>query len=162
KPLNSMFHNGYPKFIAIPTGFEQSRYQKVSVGIELGGNLWFMFLGGTAPGEMERYFAHSPHMSSSCIRLLMPDHTYSRLNRLRQDIRTFVQKRISPDPKLSEVKLSYLGGEAGLFLAANDVLKHLDFMNITFVLLVIFLCCAFTFRSLTAGALFIISCVMAN
>jgi predicted RND superfamily exporter protein len=58
--------------------------------------------------------------------------------------------------------VQYLGGEAGLFLAANDVLKQLDFMNITFVLLVIYVCCAFTFRSLTAGALFIISCVMAN
>jgi len=162
KPLNSMFHNGYPKFIAIPTGFDQSRYQNVSVGIELGGNLWFMFLGGTAPGEMERFFAHSPHVSSSCIRLLLPDHTYSRLNRLRDDVRTFVAERIQPDPKLSDVQIHYLGGEAGLFLAANDVLKQLDFMNITFVLLVIYVCCAFTFRSLTAGALFIISCVMAN
>ena len=162
KPLNSMFHNAYPKFIAIPTGFQQSKYQKVSVGIELGGNLWFLFLGGTAPGEMERYFAYSPHMSSSCIRLLLPDHTYSRLNRLRDDIQTFVAQRLKPDPQLSNVQLHYLGGEAGLFLAANDVLKQLDFMNITFVLLVIYICCAFTFRSLTAGALFIISCVMAN
>jgi predicted RND superfamily exporter protein len=162
KPLNSMFHNGYPKFISIPTGFQQSKFQKVSVGIELGGNLWFIFLGGTAPGEMERYFAHSPHVTSSCIRLLLPDHTYSRLNRLRDDIRTFIAQRIEPDPNLSKVRLFYLGGEAGLFLAANDVLKQLDFMNITFVLIVIYICCAFTFRSLTAGALFIISCVMAN
>jgi predicted RND superfamily exporter protein len=162
KPLNSMFHNGYPKFIAIPTGFEQSKFQRTSVGIELGGNLWFMYLGGTAPGEMERFFAYSPHVNSSCIRLLLPDHTYSRLNRLRDDIRTFVERRISPDPQLRKVKMQYLGGEAGLFLAANDVLKQLDFINITFVLLVIFVCCAFTFRSLTAGALFIVSCVMAN
>jgi uncharacterized protein len=162
KPLNSTFHNGYPKFIAIPTGFQQSRYQKMSVGVELGGNLWFLFLGGTAPGEMERFFAHSPHMTSSCIRLLLPDHTYSRLNRLRDDIRAFAAQRIEPDPNLSNVQLHYLGGEAGLFLAANDVLKQLDFINITFVLLVIYVCCAFTFRSLTAGALFIISCVMAN
>jgi predicted RND superfamily exporter protein len=58
--------------------------------------------------------------------------------------------------------LDAVGGEAGLFLAANDVLKRLDFINITFVLLVIYVCCAFTFRSLTAGALFIMSCVMAN
>ena len=162
KPLNSMFHNGYPKFIAIPTGFQQSKYQKVSVGVELGGNLWFLFLGGTAPGEMERFFAHNPHMTSSCIRLLLPDHTYSRLNRLRDDIQAFIAERIKPDPQLSDVQLHYLGGEAGLFLAANDVLKQLDFINITFVLLVIYICCAFTFRSLTAGALFIISCVMAN
>jgi len=162
KPLNSMFHNGYPKFIAIPTGFEQSKYQKVPVGIELGGNLWFLFLGGTAPGEMERFFAHNAHVTSSCIRLLLPDHTYSRLNRLRDDIRAFVAQRVRPDPNLSRVQVHYLGGEAGLFLAANDVLKQLDFINITFVLLVIYICCAFTFRSLTAGALFIISCIMAN
>jgi predicted RND superfamily exporter protein len=162
KPLNSMFHNGYPKFIAIPTGFEQSKFQKTSVGIELGGNLWFLFYGGTAPGEMERFFAHPPHTTSSCMRLLLPDHTYSRLNRLRDDIRIFVAQRVKPDPRLSQVELHYLGGLAGLFLAANDVLKRLDFMNITFVLLVIYICCAFTFRSLTAGVLFIISCVMAN
>ena len=34
---------------------------------------------------------------------------------------------------------------AGLYLAANDVLYRLDLINITFVLLVIFLCCAFSF-----------------
>jgi predicted RND superfamily exporter protein len=134
----------------------------VSVGVELGGNLWFLFLGGTAPGEMERFYAHSPHVTSSCIRLLLPDHTYGRLNRLRDDIRTFVAQRLTPDGRLRDVHLQYLGGEAGLFLAANDVLKQLDFINITFVLLVIYVCCAFTFRSFTAGALFIISCVMAN
>jgi uncharacterized protein len=162
KGSNSMFHNGFPKFLAIPTGFDQSHYQKVSVGVELGGNLWFLFLGGTAPGEMERFYAHSPHVTSSCVRLMLPDHTYSRLNRLRDDIRAFIAQRIEPDPRLNQVKMRYLGGEAGLFLAANDVLKQLDFINISFVLLVIYVCCAFTFRSLTAGALFIISCVMAN
>jgi predicted RND superfamily exporter protein len=162
KPLNSMFHNGYPKFIAVPTGFDQSHFEKVQVGVELGGNLWFMFYGGTAPGEMERFFAHNPHVTNSCIRVLLPDHTYSRLNRLRDDIHRFVLERVAPDPNLSKVKLDYLGGEAGLFLAANDVLKQLDFINITFVLSVIFICCAFAFRSLSAGALFIISCVMAN
>jgi predicted RND superfamily exporter protein len=121
-----------------------------------------MFFAGTAPGEIERFFAHSPHMTSSCIRVLLPDHTYDRLNRLRDDIRTFVNERVTPDPNLKNVKVNYLGGEAGLFLAANDVLKSLDFINITFVLLVIYLCCAFVFRSPVAGLLFIVSCVMAN
>lgn len=163
KPLNAVFHNGYPKFIAIPTGFERSKYQQTSVGVELAGNLWFMFYGGLAPGEMERFFAHPPHITSSCMRLLLPDHTYNRLNRLRDDIRGFVTERTQTDPNLSKVNvLDAIGGEAGLFLAANDVLKQLDFINITFVLVVIYVCCAFTFRSLTAGALFIVSCVMAN
>jgi predicted RND superfamily exporter protein len=150
KPLNMMFHNGYPKFQSIPEG------------TELGGNLWFMFFAGTAPGEMETFFAYSPHMTSTCIRVMLPDHTYNRLNRLRDDIQRFVNQRVTLDPKLPLVKVDYLGGEAGLFLAANDVLKRLDFINITAVLLVIFVFCAFTFRSPVAGGLFILSCVMAN
>src|SRR3984957_6903263 len=150
KPLNMMFHNGYPKFNAIPAG------------TELGGNLWYMFLGGTAPGEMERFFAHSPHMTNTCIRVLLPDHTFGRLNSLRDDIKRFVDERVTPDSALSKVKVIYLGGVAGLYLAANDVLSRLDIINLTFVLLVIFLCCAFSFWSITAGALFIVSCVMAN
>lgn len=149
-PLNQMFHNGFPKFRAVPSG------------TELGGNLWYMFFGGTAPGEIERFFAYSPHMTNSCVRVLLADHTYTRLNRLRDDIARFVTERVTPDPALSKVTVQYLGGEAGLFLAANDVLKRLDFVNITFVLLVIFLCCTFTFRSPVAGTLFIVSCVMAN
>ena len=113
-----------------------------------------MFMAGTAPGEMERFFAYSPRMTSSCVRILLPDHTYSRLNRVRDDIATFVSQRVKGDPRLNQVSVRYLGGEAGLYLAANDTLKDLDFINITFVLAVIYICCTFTFRSPVAGALF--------
>ncbi|MGH7932983.1 MAG: efflux RND transporter permease subunit [Candidatus Binataceae bacterium] len=150
KPLNSIFHNGFPKYRTIPSG------------TELGGNLWYMFFAGTAPGEIQRFFAYSPRMTNSCIRVLLPDHTYDRLNRLRADIRTFIAQRIASDPLLSKIHVEYLGGEAGLFLAANDVLYRLDFLNITVVLAIIFLFCAVTFQSLVAAALFIVSCVMAN
>jgi len=150
EPLNQLFHNGFPKFRSVPSG------------TELGGNLWYMFFGGTAPGEIERFFAYSPHMTNTCIRVLLPDHTYTRLNKLHEDLQRFVDQRLTPDPLLSHVRMHYLGGEAGLFEAANDELKRLDFINITFVLLVIFVCCAFTFRSPVAGAMFIVSCVMAN
>jgi predicted RND superfamily exporter protein len=150
KPLNSMFHYGFPKYRMIPSG------------TELGGNLWYMFFAGTAPGEIQRFFAYSPHMTNSCIRVLLPDHTYDRLNKLRADIRTFIGSRVANDPTLSKISVHYLGGEAGLFLAANDVLYKLDFLNITVVLAIIFLFCAVTFQSLTAAALFIVSCIMAN
>ncbi len=150
EPLNQLFHYSFPKYRSIPGG------------TELGGNLWYMFLAGTAPGEIERFFAFSPKMTSACMRLLLPDHTYTRLNNLRSDIQTFINQRVEPDIALNKVRISYLGGAAGLYLAANDVLKRLDFINITFVLLVIYLCCAFIFRSFIAGVLFIVSCVMAN
>jgi uncharacterized protein len=150
EPLNMMLHNGFPKYRSIPDS------------TELGGNLWSIFFSGTGPGEIERFFAHSPKMTSTCIRVLLPDHTYSRLNHLRESLRIFVDERVRTNPNLSRVSVQYLGGEAGLYLAANDVLYRLDILNLTFVLSVIFLCCAFTFWSFTAGALFIVSCVMAN
>src|SRR5712692_9139825 len=155
KPLNMMFHNGFPKYRSIPSGAERSRFQNFSISVELGGNLWFMFFAGTAPGEIERFFAYSPKMTSSCVRVMLADHTYSRLNRLRDDIEAFVAERVRSDPNLRRVEVRYLGGLAGLYLGANDVLKYLEFINITFVLLVIYLCCALTFRSPLAGLLFI-------
>jgi predicted RND superfamily exporter protein len=162
-PLDEIFRNGYPKFRSMPSSNVPSAFQKnMTTAVELGGNLWYLFLAGTAPGEMERFYANSPHLTSSCIRVLLHDHTYSRLNRLRDDIKKFIAERITADPQLNLVQVSYLGGSAGLFLGANDVLKDLDFLNITFVLVVIYLCCAFAFRSPVAGGLFIVSCIMAN
>lgn len=162
-PLDEIFRNGYPKFRSMPSSHVPSAFQKnMSTGVELGGNLWYLFLAGTAPGEMERFYAHSPHVTSSCIRVLLADHTYGRLNKVRDQIRAFVAERVAPDPGLNKVKVSYLGGAAGLFLGANDVLKDLDFLNITFVLAIIYLCCTVAFRSPVAGGLFIISCIMAN
>jgi predicted RND superfamily exporter protein len=149
-PINQMFHNGHPKYRNVPSN------------VKLAGALWYMFLGGTAPGEIERFFAHSPKMTSSCIRLFLQDHTYDRLNRVRQQLDDFVNTHVKNNLNLSKVEVSFLGGDSGLYLAANDVLYHLDLINITFVLLVIYLACTFSFRSPIAGALFIVSAVMAN
>ena len=149
-PINQMFHNGYPKYRNVPSS------------VKLAGALWYMFLGGTAPGEIERFFAHSPKMTSACIRLFLKDHTYDRLNRVREQLQDFVKTHVTPNPALSHVKVHFLGGDSGLYLAANDVLYRLDLINITFVLVVIYLCCTFSFRSPVAGALFIVSAVMAN
>src|SRR5579871_4613686 len=41
RPFNQMFHYGHPKLYAIP------------MNTQIAGNLWYLFLGGTAPGEME-------------------------------------------------------------------------------------------------------------
>ncbi|HZO83458.1 MAG TPA: MMPL family transporter [Candidatus Binataceae bacterium] len=150
KGMNRLLHNGQPKYYAQP---------RISA---LNGNIWWMFFAGTAPGEMERFFAHNPHVTSTCIRVLLPDHTYDRLNTLRSEIQDFVNLRVRTDPQLKGVAVRYLGGEAGLYAAANDVLYRLDLINITFVLAAIYVFCVISFRSVVAGALFIVSCVMAN
>ena len=96
-PLNQMFHNGYPKLpqhsLTVPSW---------------RGALWYMFLGGTAPGEIERFFAHCPKMTSTCIRLFLQDHTYDRLNHVRDDIERFVNdaRHARSRPQQGQVRLS--------------------------------------------------------
>ncbi|HVN91194.1 MAG TPA: MMPL family transporter [Candidatus Binataceae bacterium] len=156
KPFNERFHYGYPKFLAVP----DSR--------ELSANLWFLYLNGSAPGELERFISNRLNDDTN-IRVLLRDHTYDTLNNIRDEIQTFVDERLNPDPILNapnnnghRVTAWYLAGIAGLYLAANDVLKQLDFLNITFVLGVVWLFCVGAFRSFVAGFLFLLACVLAN
>ncbi len=148
-PFNEMFHYGYPKYLAVPESLEMS------------GNLWFLFLNGSAPGELERFISNRSN-NDTCIRVLLRDHTYGTLNDIRTEIAKFVQQRVAPDPNLNKVEVHFLAGIAGLYLAANDVLKQLDFLNISFVLAVVWLFCVISFRSFVAGFMFLFACVLAN
>jgi predicted RND superfamily exporter protein len=148
-PFNQMFHYGYPKYLADPDS------------MQLSGNLWFLYINGSAPGELERFISDRSN-DDTCIRILLRDHTYDTLNGLRDRIGQFVDERVKNDHELENAHVWYLAGLAGLYQAANDVLYQLDFLNITFVLGVVFLFCVISFRSLVAGSMFLFSCVLAN
>ena len=150
KPMNMLLHNGFPKYFAIPDS------DPLSV------SLWGFFFAASAPGEAESYFAISQSMRNSCVRVLLPDHTYARLRHLREDINRFVQERVKTDPALNQVKLRYIGGEVGLYLATNDVITRLNLINLTLTLIAIFAGCALVFRSLVAGLMFGVSAAAAN
>ena len=149
KPFNQMFHYAHPK------------YRRIPENTELSGNLWYLYLTGTAPGEMERYIPNS-QASATCIRVLLRDHTYGTLNQLLDEVKEFNQSRVASDPALAKDTVSYLGGIAGLYAAANQVLKYTDFFNLTLTLLAVGICCAIEFRSFTAGLLFIAASVLGN
>jgi predicted RND superfamily exporter protein len=151
-----MFHYAHPKYLRVPDG------------IQLSGNLWYLYLSGTAPGEMERYIPNSL-ANATCIRVLLRDHTYTTLNRLLDEIKDFNAAHLAsgtgapaPNPGLAQVKSLYLGGIAGLYAAANQVLKRTDFFNLTLTLIAVGICCAVEFRSPWAGMLFIAASVLGN
>ena len=155
KPFNQMFHYAHPKFLRVPDG------------IQLSGNLWYLYLSGTAPGEMERYIPNS-QANATCIRVLLRDHTYDTLNRLLDEIKDFNAAHLAtganaaPIAGLAQVKSQYMGGIAGLYAAANQVLKRTDFFNLTLTLIAVGICCAVEFRSPAAGLLFIAASVLGN
>jgi predicted RND superfamily exporter protein len=119
-----------------------------------------MYIRGTAPGESDYWM--SVDRDDTCMRVLLRDHTYDTLNRLRDRIAQFLTLRGKSDPVFQNIRVTYLGGIAGLYTSANDVLYEIDFVNISFVLGVVFLFCTVTYRSFVAGLLFIVSCIAAN
>jgi predicted RND superfamily exporter protein len=150
RPMNSLLHYGSPKFIS------------TSNDAGLTGTIWMMFFSSATSDDIRGFFARSPDMTSSCIRVLLPDQTYARLARLRADLDAFVRARVATDPGLNHIKLLYLGGDAGVVLATDEVLGGLNVTNLALTLAVILLCCAIMFRSLVAGLLFVFTCVAAN
>jgi predicted RND superfamily exporter protein len=150
KPMNMLLHNGDPKFYALPDSDA------------LSGNLWGFFFSGTAPDEVFSFFSSYPIMNNMSIRLLLADHTYGRLQRLRADLDHFVKNRVVNDPQLSGVKLRYVGGDAGLYLASDNVVGRLNSVNLALTLGMIFLASAVIFASPMAGLLFVMAAVMAN
>lgn len=149
RPFNQMFHYGYPKFYSNPRT------------AQVAGNLWYLYLGGTAPGEMEHYISDT-QADNSCIRIMLGDHTYKTLADLETKLGIFARAHLINNPGFSNVHMLYMGGLAGLYQAANKVLFDLDFYNISFVLACVFLFCVVSFRSIVAGVLFVFACVLAN
>src|SRR5579883_273571 len=126
KPMDQLLHNGSPKFLALPDT-EQ-----------LSAALWGFFFGASAPDEPKAYFAHEPSARSASVRILLPDHTTARLNKLRADLDAFVRERVASDPELKGVTLRYVGGEAGLYQAIDDVTPGLNLRNLGLTLGAIF------------------------
>jgi predicted RND superfamily exporter protein len=149
KPFNQMFHYGHPKF------------QRIPESTVLSGNLWYLYLSGTAPGELERYIPNTS-ADSTCLRVLLRNHTYDTLNNLLTELDAFYKAEAVNDPSLSQVKVKVLGGIGGLYAAANQVLKYTDFFNLTLTLIAVGICCAFEFGSIYAGLLFIAASVLGN
>lgn len=148
EPFNQMFHYGNPKYLAVPRTTDDAF------------GLYSLFVQGQAPGEADQWLNLA--YSDTCLRVLLSDHTYETLNQIQARLAQFVRRRAKWDPAYKKVRILYLGGIAGLYAAANDVLYQLDFINITFVLAVVFLFCAVVYRSLVAAVLFVVSCVAAN
>ncbi len=146
KPFTRVVHSGNPKFLGLPH----------TIKLIFASVLFFMH--SRAPGDMEQF----NYRNSSCIRILLKDHTARTLDQVTRRLAQFQQQYMSHNPDLAQTRLLYLGGIAGLYAAANDVLFELDLRNIAFVLIAIFIFCALTFGSVVAGVLFVLVCVIAN
>jgi hypothetical protein len=103
KPMNMLLHNGQPKYYAVPDSDA------------LSASLWGFFFAASAPERRKAIFDRSVD-EEFCIRLLLPDHTYRRLTRLRADLDSFIRER-SCGRSDSRTHLRFISaGEAGDYI----------------------------------------------
>jgi len=145
-PSNSLLYNGHPKFVGLPANNTIVYYTIM------------LFMRMRASGTMDQYLLKN----TSCMRIMLTNHTAPTLSSLVDALHTFNQTYFPRHPELKGFNVTYLGGIAGLYAAANDELFRLDLRNIAFVLAASFIFCALAFRSFQAGVLFVIACVLAN
>src|SRR5579875_331544 len=145
-PSQPLLYDGHPKFHGLPSG---NRIVLYSV---------MMFMHGKARATLEQF----SYRNTTCIRVILKDHTAASLDNLLRALGDFQRGYLAHHPDLRGLRLECLGGIAGLYAAANDVLFRLDMRNIFFVLACVFVFCTVAFRSFSAGLLFVGACILAN
>jgi hypothetical protein len=112
---------------------------------------------GSGPGDLDQWA--EPNLSAANVRIYLKDHKGETLDEVINRVRTFISEN---EGMMEKAKMRPAGGLGGILAAANEVIAvknhHLLFM----VLGIVFVLCTLTYRSFLAGAMFVLSLVMAN
>jgi len=127
------------------------------LGVDAGenGELTYMFVSGSDPGDMARY-ADSDALNGA-VTLFFRDHQ-------GETIRTAVA-RVQDYVKQNPIeKADYLlaGGLVGVLAAVNEIILAGQIEAIALALLVLVVCCTVCFRSMVAGVFFMIPVMLSN
>lgn len=132
-----------------------SRYQELGNTANENGELVYMFVSGTDPGDMDR-FADS-QAKNGAITLFFRDHQGVTISTAVQRIKDYIEAHPMKD---AEILLA--GGLVGVLAAVNDVILSGQIEAIALALLVLVACCAVTYRSTVAGMFFMIPVLFSN
>ena len=145
KRFNSLLHGNDPKFEIIPT----------DVGQIL--SIFAVYQMGTAPEDMDKWMDST--WWNGNVRLYLPDHKGETLKAAIDSVNEF-----NKDPKNRSdlIQFKPAGGLGGILYAANELIEKAHYPLLFGILGFTFLCCAFIYRSISAGFIFTVSLIQAN
>lgn len=138
-----VMHGGDPKWELIPTDRRES-------GFFLG-----MIFNAAEPGDLARFI--TPDSRNANISVYLKDHKGDTLRRVVKKAKEF----IAANP-VDGIKFRLAGGFGGLLAAVNEVIASSQAKVTTLAFAIVFLFCGITFRSITAGILFMIPIALSN
>ncbi len=145
KGLNMLVYGNDPKFESLP------RERR-----KLADLLSFYKMGASA-GDLDKWV--DPSLFVSNVRIYLKDHKGETLDQVINRVRTFIAENKG---MMEKAVMRPAGGLGGILAAANEVIAVKNHQLLIMVLGIVFILCSITYRSLLAGAMFVLSLVMAN
>ncbi len=114
-----------------------------------------MIYQASEPGDLVRYVTIDSQNAN--ITLYLRDHKGDTLRRVVERARAFIDAHPVPG-----ARFRLAGGYGGLLAAINEVVARQEALVTALAFGIIFLCCAFAYRSLLAGLLFLVPLALSN
>lgn len=131
------------------------RYEEFGANSGENGEILYLFTSGTDPGDIDRFV--EPQYKDASVTIFFRDHQGETIRTAVSRVEEFAQKH--PD---SPVRFQLAGGLIGVLAAANEIILAKQIESIALALLVLVICCAVAYRSLSAGMFFMVPVLLSN
>jgi predicted RND superfamily exporter protein len=134
---------------------DNPRYSEFGNDANENGELMYMYVSGTDPGDMAR-FADNTY-TNAAVTLYFRDHKGETIRTAVARVKEFISNH-----PLENAHYELAGGLIGVLAAINEVILAGQIESIALALLVLVACCAVAYRSTTAGMFFMVPVMLSN
>jgi predicted RND superfamily exporter protein len=147
EPVNRSLHEGNPRFAELGKDAMNN------------GELAFMYLQGSDPGDMDQFA--DPSFSHGAVRFFFKDHKGDTIRAAMSQIKQFIEET-KPEMQKANAEYQLAGGIIGIMAAVNEVIFGDQVTTIAYAILVLFVCCAISYQSAAAGLFFLPLIMLSN
>jgi predicted RND superfamily exporter protein len=141
--LYRMYHEAEPRWEFVPDNARDL------------GNLFFMLQGGTAPGEMDRFFSRD--YRNATITVFYRDYSNEVIKNAIERAKTFIANN-----PVEHIKFRLAGGLMGVLAAVNEEVEWSYRVNIALVMITVFILSFLTYRSVLGALIVMMPSIVAQ
>ena len=143
RPVNMLLHEGNPRYFR--TGYDQTA----------NAEFLYIAMAGSDPGDIDRFVDRK--YRNGAVQMVFRDHKGDTIRTAFQAIRDYQKEN-----PIEGTEFRLAGGLIGLLAAVNEVIFSSQLQSIALALLILFVMCAFAYRSTQAGLFFLPTVVLSN
>ena len=146
-PIHKYVYGGYPKWQILPRNLTDS------------AQLYYLLMGGAAPGDYDRYF--SEDKKDANVIIWYKDHMGDTIRGAMSWVKEFVEtNKAEIEEKGYRFRLA--SGNIGMLAAINETVQGSQLINFILVMGSVFVLCSITYRSIVAALILMIPLNLAN